>query len=55
MWASAQGHRPVVEVLLDQGASLNVRDQDGLTALKLAREQRQESVVQYLMNRGALE
>ena len=53
MWASAEGEAAVVETLLDRGAALEARNDDGETALMWASRYDQATVVKILLNRGA--
>ncbi len=38
--ASQEGHEPIVQILLDKGAEVNVRENGGRTALKFAKTQK---------------
>ncbi len=48
MLAAAEGHQPVVEVLLHHGADLDTTDQDGDAAIDHARERGQEHIAALL-------
>ncbi|WP_205599869.1 ankyrin repeat domain-containing protein, partial [Arhodomonas sp. KWT] len=54
MWAAREGHTGVVRVLLDAGASVNLRDHDGRTALDHAGDNARRDVVELLQARGAM-
>ena len=47
--ASSKGHAETVEALLDAGADENIRANNGLTALQLARDSGHEAVVKLLV------
>jgi len=49
------GHLSVVECLVNHGADINSKDCDGKTPLKLANQQRNTNVVEFLRNKGAKE
>lgn len=51
--AAALGHVPVVEELLNQGARIDLRDDDGRNALALAARAGERRVVELLLHRGA--
>ena len=53
MLASAQGHVPVVELLLQRGAKVDRLDAKGRSALMLAAEKGRADVVQLLLKAGA--
>ncbi len=44
MYASARGHMKVAEALLDAGADKELKDDDGVTALEIARENKRDDV-----------
>ena len=46
--ASAAGHKAVVQLLLERGADIRIRDSEGRTALRLARLHNQPAVVKHL-------
>ena len=48
MVAAAEGHQPVVEVLLRHGADIEITDQDGDAAIDHARERGQTHIVDLL-------
>ena len=51
--ASGSGHTDTVRVLLAQGADVNAKDNDGTTALMLARGTGQEEISRMLKKAGA--
>ncbi|KAK7093850.1 E3 ubiquitin-protein ligase MIB2-like [Littorina saxatilis] len=51
--ASYHGHRDIVKYLLDNGAEVNAKDEDGLTPLLFAIDGEQTSVIEELCKRGA--
>ena len=54
MCASANGHLDIVEYLIrERGANLNIKNNEGKTALDLAKENRQEKVAEFLRKAGA--
>jgi len=53
MWASIWGRIDIIELLLDNGADLNIKDGDGNTALIWASICGQTDVVRLLLDRGA--
>ena len=48
MWAAGQGHPQTVKLLLDSGANPTLKDERGLTALDIARQNQQQAVVDLL-------
>jgi ankyrin repeat protein len=52
MFAAAEGHRAVVEKLLDYGARTDLRDTDGDGALEFATSNRHPEVVELLRARS---
>ena len=48
MFAAAEGHADIVQMLLDQGADPNLRDIDGESALKFATDQNHQGVIAVL-------
>ncbi|KAL4868100.1 hypothetical protein BDV12DRAFT_108213 [Aspergillus spectabilis] len=52
-WAVNQGHREMVELLLDHGARVNFKDRSMLTALHIAVTGQHRDVVSVLLERGA--
>lgn len=52
-WAATQGHRDVVELLLDHGANINSKDLNKLTALHIAVTGGHKDVVSLLLDRSA--
>jgi ankyrin repeat protein len=47
------GHTEIVQLLLEKGADVNAKDDDGRTALMLAAEKGHTEIVQLLLERGA--
>lgn len=52
-YAVSRGHLDTARLLLDKGALINAPGPDGTTALMMAAYSGEQSVVQYLLNRGA--
>ncbi|KAI0437967.1 ankyrin repeat protein [Xylaria telfairii] len=52
-WAVNQGHREMVELLLDHGARVNGKDRGSLTALHIAVTRQRKEVVSMLLDQGA--
>jgi len=52
-WACDNGYAKVVEILLDNGASINSKDNDGMTPLHYACMCEHANVVELLLKRGA--
>ncbi|KAL6793695.1 WD40 repeat-like protein [Trichoderma sp. SZMC 28013] len=52
-WASAGGHMPVVQLLLNKAVDVNSQDNDGWTPMHWASERGHEDVVRLLLDRGA--
>jgi ankyrin repeat protein len=48
MLAAANGHTETVKLLLDRGAAIDVRDNEGKTALVWAREKGHTEIVQLI-------
>ena len=48
MWAAGEGHTDCVEYLLQNGAQLDLKDNDGKTALRLASQKGHDSIVKLL-------
>lgn len=51
--AATAGHHRLAAAPLDRGAAINLRDEDGDTALHVACEGEREEVVKLLVARGA--
>jgi ankyrin repeat protein len=52
-WAAGNGHEAVVKLLLEQGAELESKDEDGQTPLWWAAAMGREAVVKLLLEKGA--
>ena len=53
--SAERGHEQVVRLLLEKGAEVNPRDEDGLTPLGLAKRRRRASIVELLRKHGGVE
>ena len=53
MWAAQTGSLSMVQDLLNHGAAINLKDDDGETALTLARKRGYTKIAQLLIGRGA--
>jgi len=53
--SAKQGHRAIVELLIDRGAAVNARDWDGSTAYSLAKEKGHKEIVELLRKNRAKE
>jgi len=53
MWASFRGHAEIVEMLLEKGADVNAKDNNGNTALNWAMMKINNKIVEILANKGA--
>lgn len=53
MLACSNGNKDMVRMLLDSGASLDLKDSYGRSALHVAAEDKRSSIVQMLLDRGA--
>jgi ankyrin repeat protein len=51
MFAAAEGHRDVVQKLLEYGADVSLKDKDGDTAIDFASNNNQTDVVELLKSR----
>ena len=51
--AAREGHKDVVQMLLDEGADLNVEDKGGYTPFYMAFEHDHKDVEQLLLEKGA--
>ena len=54
MWASAKGQSAVVETLLNRGADINARSDEGNTALDIAYDEGHREVISALRTAGAV-
>jgi ankyrin repeat protein len=53
--AAANGHTAMVELLLEAGADVNARDEDGWTALRMAINEEWHDIANLLIQYGATE
>ena len=53
MVASLNGHKDVVELLADNGAKLDLKNDDGATALIFASQHGNAAIVKLLLEKGA--
>ena len=53
MWAAFHGHLDIVKILVDKGANVNVRDNNGWTALLVAEVYDKQDVAEFLEQHGA--
>lgn len=51
-WAAFHGHLPVVELLVSMGAKINEKDDDGYTALEIAKQTEKRNLIHYLEEHG---
>ncbi|MHB1456491.1 MAG: ankyrin repeat domain-containing protein [Armatimonadota bacterium] len=51
-WAAFHGHLLVVELLLSRGAQINDKDDDGNTALEIAKQTEKRNLIHYLEEHG---
>ena len=51
--SSINGHFSIAQILLDHGADVNLKHEDGLSALNCARASPYKEIVQPLLERGA--
>lgn len=49
--AALFGHLPIVKQLISAGSDLVIKNQDGLTALQIAKQQKYIYVVEYLLEK----
>jgi ankyrin repeat protein len=54
LWASAEGYEAVVRLLLEKGADLETKDEDGQTPLIWAARNGHEAVARLLLEKGAV-
>ncbi len=54
-WASMQGHKDMVQLLVTKGADVNMKNPSGQTALSMAKMQRNNEIVELLRKHGAKE
>ncbi|MFC1736976.1 ankyrin repeat domain-containing protein [Candidatus Hydrogenedentota bacterium] len=52
-FAAAQGHKDIVEFLIENGADVNAKSEDGSTPLFIAVEMEQPEIAQLLFEQGA--
>lgn len=50
VWAAKHGHTTTVQLLLDHGVDISIRDEYGMTALELAAEKGFKEIVELLLN-----
>lgn len=55
MEACVFGHREVVELLVENGADISVKDRFGFTPLAAAKKNNHTDIVEYLKGKGAVE
>jgi ankyrin repeat protein len=53
IWASRKGHTDIVELLLNNGANVNLAPYSGVSALHLASKYGHKQIVELLLNKGA--
>jgi len=53
--AAREGHLGILLLLLEHGADLNMRNEDGLTALKMAQDRGLREIAQMLVRAGSKE
>ena len=53
MEACIFGHRKVIELLVENGADVSVKDRFGFTPLSIAKKNNHADIVQYLKGKGA--
>ena len=55
-WAAMNGHISIIKELIEKkDAEINARDNGGRTALTVAREEKKDVIVNYLVERGGIE
>ena len=52
-WAASNGSLSVVEYLVNQKANINAKDDDGKTPLRLASENKNKRIAEFLKKNGA--
>ncbi|RYP54743.1 hypothetical protein DL768_000567 [Monosporascus sp. mg162] len=52
-WAAENGHKEIVQLLLDKGAEIDAKDKYGWTPLSRAAEKGHKEIVQLLLDKGA--
>lgn len=55
LWAIRSNNDDIVKILLDAGANPNVKTSEGVTPLKIARENGDKGILKYLEEYGAKE
>lgn len=52
-WASATNNLPIVQLLLDNGSTIDIKDKDGATSLYIASGRGHKNIVKLLLDKGA--
>ncbi len=55
MWALDWGYDEIAKILISKGANFNIEDNQGRTALKLAKQRNKTAIIELLVARGARE
>jgi ankyrin repeat protein len=55
MCASGQGYTEIVKLMIDSNADVNAKNNDGLTALMIAKEENNTEIIRLLTKVGAKE